>query len=350
MKTLGSHIQKIFNYEQGSTPWLAMTFSCLSTSIPLLWGYFQNDVLHAIFSALMGHFLFVCDHPGTLKQRLSISVIASVIFTLFFALGVMLKGHFITLMTLFAFLTYGYAILGSISIKIERIFLFALVNIVVAYYNPDITLHSFSNLVTLNLGAILTVMILITLSAYFFPNAGAAPVTAEKYSIRSSFKEFHLYGLSLAIIVSLSLLWGQYLDFSKTYWIVITVLVIMRADKKITIHRSIQRLVGTIVGVIIVDILLIQFHSIEFYIALATLSTFLTPWGISRNYWIGTVFVTLLVMALLSMPSFSEPDLQISLTRLIATFYSCVFCFACLGLYDLLKNISLKRELKNKLN
>lgn len=315
-----------------------MAFSCLATTVPLLWGYFNNDILHAIFSGLMGHFLFVCDHPGSLKQRLSVAAIAAVIFSLFFFLGVALKGFFVPLLITFAFFTYGLAVLGSISIKIERIYLLAIVNTVVAYYNPDLHLNSIPSLIGFNLGAVLFVMLLIIISSYFFPTKEPVPVTAEKYSLRSSFKEFHLYGLTMAFVTTLAFLFGEYLAFEKTYWIVITLLVIMRPDKRISLHRSFQRLAGTLIGVVIVDILLIQFHSLEFYIALCMLSTFFIPWGISKNYWIGTFFITLMVITLLSMPTFSEPDLHISMTRFIATLYGCGFSFFCIGLYDLIKS------------
>ena len=54
-----------------------------------------------------------------------------------------------------------------------------------------------------------------------------------------------------------------------------------------------------------------------------TLVSFLLPYGMNKNYWMGTFFITLLVIGLLSIASAGTGALALTQERFLATLYGC---------------------------
>ena len=101
-----------------------------------------------------------------------------------------------------------------------------------------------------------------------------------------------LFALRVAAVTSLAVLLTGVLDLRRGYWVTITVIVIMQPYTGATLHRALQRVLGTVVGGILTAVLGAWFHDPRAILALAfvfaTLSVALMP----LNYAVFSVFLT----------------------------------------------------------
>lgn len=116
----------------------------------------------------------------------------------------------------------------------------------------------------------------------------------------------HALRLSIAIVFGFVL--GSIFDIKNAYWIVLTILVIMRPNYGLTKERSKHRIIGTIIGAIIATIIILITQNTTVYMILAIISLTFAFSLIQQNYKAGAAFVTLnivFVYALIDPDAFS---------------------------------------------
>lgn len=109
---------------------------------------------------------------------------------------------------------------------------------------------------------------------------------------------FFRHSLRLTVTVMAGFILGQLLFFENAYWILMTIIVIMRPGYGLTRQRSFDRLIGTVAGGL-TGYLILQFTGDENWLASIAIVSMLLGFAFtSINYKIGAGFVTVYVILL----------------------------------------------------
>ena len=94
----------------------------------------------------------------------------------------------------------------------------------------------------------------------------------------------------------------EVLPLQRSYWVLLTVAIVLKPDYGSVFARALQRGIGTIVGAVAGAVLLVLIHGTWLLIPLAVLAALL-PYGRSRNYGLFATFLTPLVVVLIDLLS-----------------------------------------------
>jgi len=119
---------------------------------------------------------------------------------------------------------------------------------------------------------------------------------------------------------------GSLLGWQRSYWIPITVLIIMKADYGGTISRAIQRTIGTTLGGLIAAILAVGVQSVALQGVLIAILAFVAFTVRPLNYAIFTIALTPLFMVMANL--LDEGDWRVSLLRIGYTVLGGMICLA----------------------
>ncbi len=122
-------------------------------------------------------------------------------------------------------------------------------------------------------------------------------VLTQNLSLKS--KMFR-HSLRLTIAIVFTYLLGYTLEIQNAYWIMLTVIVIMRPNYGLTKERSKDRVIGTIIGAIIAFCIVLLTQNEIVYAVLAFISLVLSFSLIQQNYKSAAAFVTISIIFLYS--------------------------------------------------
>ncbi len=104
------------------------------------------------------------------------------------------------------------------------------------------------------------------------------------------------HSLRIALVVMVGYAIGAYFSVQNAYWILLTIVVIMRPNYGLTKTRSKQRTLGTLIGAAIAVGIVLITQNLTLYVILAIISLVLAFATVQRNYKTSAVFVTLSVV------------------------------------------------------
>ena len=104
------------------------------------------------------------------------------------------------------------------------------------------------------------------------------------------------HSLRLALVVMVGYAIGAYFSLQNAYWILLTIIVIMRPNYGLTKERSKQRILGTLFGGIIATGIVLLFPNTTLYAILAIVCLVLAFSMVQRNYKTSATFITLSVV------------------------------------------------------
>lgn len=132
-------------------------------------------------------------------------------------------------------------------------------------------------------------------------------LTTQEYDLKTLLDNIDLkspifrHSLRLTITMVVGFVLGKVFEFQNAYWILLTILVIMRPGYALTKDRSKQRLYGTLIGGgVAVSIVLLVQNQIVFAV-LAVISLVLAFSMIQKNYKTAAAFITLNVVFVYSL-------------------------------------------------
>lgn len=132
-------------------------------------------------------------------------------------------------------------------------------------------------------------------------------ITLQEYSFaillgHLSFKSgIFRHALRLSITVVFAYILGSYLDIKNAYWIILTLVVIMRPNYGLTKERSQNRIIGTIIGAIVAALIIFITQNTIVYGVLAIVSLMFAFSLIQQSYKAGAAFVTMQVVFIYSL-------------------------------------------------
>ncbi len=104
------------------------------------------------------------------------------------------------------------------------------------------------------------------------------------------------HSLRLALIFMIGFAVGNYFSLQNSYWILLTIIVIMRPNYGLTKTRSKQRTIGTLIGAGIAIGIVLLTQNMIVYSVLAVVTLVLAFAMVQKNYKTSAVFVTLSVV------------------------------------------------------
>lgn len=104
------------------------------------------------------------------------------------------------------------------------------------------------------------------------------------------------HSLRLSIAMILGFLLGSVLEFQNQYWILLTIMVIMRPSYGLTKSRTKERIIGTLIGAVIAMIIVTFWSNFYLYGVLGVVTLVLAFSVIQKNHMAGAIFVTLSII------------------------------------------------------
>jgi uncharacterized membrane protein YccC len=113
---------------------------------------------------------------------------------------------------------------------------------------------------------------------------------------------------------------SEVLPLQRSYWVPLTVAIVLKPDYGSVFARALQRSIGTIVGAVAGAVLLAAFHGAWLLVPLGVLAALL-PYGRNRNYGLLATFLTPLVVVLVDL--LKPVGWRLAGDRLIDTLIGC---------------------------
>jgi uncharacterized membrane protein YccC len=130
-----------------------------------------------------------------------------------------------------------------------------------------------------------------------------------------------LFALRLMASVAVAAIVSEVLPLQRSYWVVLTVAIVLKPDFGSVFARALQRGIGTIVGAVLgAAILAIVPYGTWLLIPMAVLAMLL-PYGRSRNYGLLSTFLTPLVVVLIDL--LDRGGWHLAEARLVDTLVGC---------------------------
>ncbi|MBC8770034.1 FUSC family protein [Arenibacter sp. BSSL-BM3] len=133
-------------------------------------------------------------------------------------------------------------------------------------------------------------------------NASKRFIVSQDYDPKLLLRNFSFkstifkHSLRLAVTVMIGYALGSYFDFQNPYWILLTIIVIMRPSYGLTKSRSKDRIIGTLIGGAIATGFVFLTQNPYVFGVLGVVSLVIAFSMVQRNYRAGATFITLSVV------------------------------------------------------
>ncbi|MDO9595741.1 MAG: FUSC family membrane protein, partial [Lutibacter sp.] len=157
-------------------------------------------------------------------------------------------------------------------------------------------------------------------------------ITPQDYDFKKLTENFSFnspifkHSLRLAIVVLVGFAIGKSLSMQNPYWILLTIIIIMRPSFGMTKSRSIHRVVGTLIGAAIASIVILITQNTNVYAVIAVISLPLAFSLVQLNFRNAAVFVTINVIFVYAL--FEPNILSVIQFRILDTLIGASLAFA----------------------
>ncbi len=121
--------------------------------------------------------------------------------------------------------------------------------------------------------------------------------------------------------IGVAALLTEVLPLQRSYWVILTVAIVLKPDLGLVFSRAVQRGAGTIVGAVLGAVILAAVPYGALLLVPAAVLAALLPYGRSRNYGLMSTFLTPLVVLLIDLPS--NTGWPLAAARLLDTLLGC---------------------------
>jgi len=148
-------------------------------------------------------------------------------------------------------------------------------------------------------------------------------LSIQEYDPKLLLEHFHIkspifrHSLRLAIVVLVGYVIGVQFALQNAYWILLTIVVILRPNYGLTKSRSLQRIAGTLIGAGIASIIVLTIYNTTLYATLAILTLVLAFAMVQKNYKTAAAFITISVVFIYAL--LKADILQVIQFRIIDT-------------------------------
>lgn len=300
---LKHHLSQSLQLQPTPSPWPRMILCALSVTLPLIVGLYRHELRIAITGSLFGFIMILNDHFGPLGKRVIHLITAFMFITGGLLIGMLLNDHqWLLMIALFAS-SYLVGKSKGFGLELERMLLFATLQLLAASQSPDLQKYYVRSIfyTSFSLFSYLLCLSIVYLIIKHPPN----PQKSKRQELREALgkKESNRYALTIACMTCFGLWIAQLLHVERGYWVVGTILIVMMPDRYQSHYRSFQRILGTMIGVIIASLMMKLGKDPIILVSFCALAAFMTPYGQIKNYWVANVFIAALIMFFLEISS-----------------------------------------------
>lgn len=260
----------------------------LGVGLPFLAGLALNDAAGALLGAMTGLILSFGDDDGPLQRRLMLVVYIAGGVAVGGAVGILLHGFAWPIWIVFALATFAsgwFLGVGKAQTLAARFGAMALVvtSGAPAFHPAELGYAG---------GAVLCIALLRIVDHLVF-----GPLAQQKPRPRRVPSGGWLrFALAYAAAASVSLAIGVGVDPGRALWVVVTTLVVMQPDARASYVLIVQRIAGTVLGVVAAFAVtsLVPPHWAILALVLAVAA--LIPHHLQNRYWLHTALIALLVL------------------------------------------------------
>jgi uncharacterized membrane protein YccC len=129
------------------------------------------------------------------------------------------------------------------------------------------------------------------------------------------------FALRLTVCVGVAAVMSEVLPLQRSYWVVLTVAIVLKPDLGSVFARAVQRGIGTIIGAVLGAVILVLVPYGPWLLLPFGVLAALLPYGRSRNFGLMAVFLTPLVVVLIDL--LAPAGWHLALDRLLDTLLGC---------------------------
>ena len=137
---------------------------------------------------------------------------------------------------------------------------------------------------------------------FITPTDYSFSILKENFSLSST---IFRHSLRLAILMIAGILIGHFFHLQNSYWILLTIVVIMRPNYGLTKERSKQRILGTVIGGLLALAIVLLIENPWVYVVCGVVSLIMAFSMLQKNYVGAAIFITLMVVFLYAL---IQPD------------------------------------------
>jgi uncharacterized membrane protein YccC len=138
---------------------------------------------------------------------------------------------------------------------------------------------------------------------------------------RLSGKSALIFTVRLMACVGVAGVMTEILPLARSYWVILTVVIVLKPDFGSVFVRAIQRGIGTVLGAVLGAVILVVVPYGPWLLLPFAILAALLPYGRSRNYGLLAVFLTPLVVLLIDL--LTRATWYLALDRLVDTLLGC---------------------------
>ena len=318
------HVDSIFKIDSQPIPWQHMLLCGIATCAPLLVGWADGHIGLSVYGSILGYLVALNDHFGKLRHRLVVSNLTYLLIIAGFTAGLFV-GNGILFWLVLAVLSYWLGVLSGTGAEMEKAFLFSSVGLLVSHASPVIPKDLLAPLALYTLVGYLSLMLgmfFITKVSRVEPKPYKGLVESFKKSLTKKI-ENHIHAFSYASTVLLAAYLVNHFKVERGYWVTITVMLVMRPDRTQSVYVTLQRLIGTLVGVLFAEVCMQTFDYLTVLVVGAAICAAAVPWATTKNYAAVAFFVTIMVVFLLELSQLQHLDAHLPWVRFQATYLGC---------------------------
>ncbi|MGB9428497.1 MAG: FUSC family protein [Gammaproteobacteria bacterium] len=292
-------------FTTGPVPWRRMAQFGVSVALALAVGLVLGAPGGAAIAAFAAMYVFFLDFGGPLNYRYPTIVLGLAVIIGCAVLGRAIYGLYwekIAAVFILSFIAGGSHAAGP---RILQVLRYGAVALLVCAVLPGISV-AFLPFLLLGAGIGFAVALVEDFFLGWASRLQPGSLWAETRKIPNYRKARFRFALCYAVVAAAGLLGGELLGASRPYWVCITTLFAMQPDAVVSLVRTFQRIVGTLIAVPVTALAIEWSHSVWLVAAVAVVMALLVPYGFARNYWLGCAAIVVFVIAVLDLAYFSQ--------------------------------------------
>lgn len=274
----------------------------VSVGAPLCAGVWLAQPSGALLGCVCGLLFSFADEQEPLWNRLRILAMAAAAIALGGTVGLLLPGFPWPLWVLFALVTFATGYFQSIGKAVTISARFCAMALLVTSSMPSFQLAE----LWYPVGALAVAAL-----ARIVDHLMAGPLIQQRGGVRGDPPGGWIrYALAYAAAATASLWIALSLDPARVLWVVMTTLIVMQADARASYVRIVQRIVGTVVGVIAAFAVTSLVHAPWLIAACVLIVAPLIPHHLQNRYWLHTALIALLILLAYDLAMFDPRALR----------------------------------------
>jgi uncharacterized membrane protein YccC len=301
---LGAEVKSLFVFTKSEKRWHAPFLAAACAGTPLLGGYFSGQLSLGLLLCT-GSLVILYMPKSSLAHKMRVMLLCSLGFMISFAVGLLFGFNRMVatfVLTLFAFLSQF--LVAYFRMPPPGNFLFVMVCAVAIYlpYDPEAIPRK---VILLGSGSLLACLLALVYHVVFRNDQWMQePEVKEK-----PFKRNMAESAILAMFIGISLAVADYFKLQKPYWIPVSCAAVMQGtDLHHVWQRGFQRMLGTLLGLVIAWGLLTMHLNLAGICLAITILQFVADSFISRHYTLVVVFFTPMAIFLAEAGSALQAD------------------------------------------